>query len=422
MTATTSRIERSSITGNRISGLFAYGGGVYSDGGGIGNLKTLEITNSTIARNRVDTPAGMPPFLLAMGYWRGGGAYMSNGHLTINNSTIVENEVHGVARTDSLSKPNLAGGVAATIGNAHAVEEMRIKQSIITGNTVNEIGGNSYAHDIFTGSLLYFISKGYNRIGVIDFSQMLVPVGETDWQSLSRRHYPKQGDSGGVSIADVLDMASIEYSDTINSAGVDAASPTVLFYRPSGSAVNQIPASAYNVSAVKAEYTVLGSGLDNFLSIILSRIENQYNLTNFASDFTADFETFLQTVDADDDVAGIQPYTNPSGDQILTLADTLWFGPAVTWPKELVNYPYIEFWHRLDLALAEENIPGFGPELLGDNAWSTLFTDGVLIENGDIVFSISSQAVSGEQMPAFDQLGIRRPVNSNGDIGAIEIP
>jgi len=64
---TASTIERSSITGNHISGLFAYGGGVYSDGGGIGNRKTLELVNCTIAWNMVDPPPGMPPFLLAMG-------------------------------------------------------------------------------------------------------------------------------------------------------------------------------------------------------------------------------------------------------------------------------------------------------------------------------------------------------------------
>ena len=69
----TSTINRCSITGNHITAIFTYGGGVYSDGGSIGNSKTMEITNSTVAQNLVDAPAGMPAFLLAMGYWRGAG-------------------------------------------------------------------------------------------------------------------------------------------------------------------------------------------------------------------------------------------------------------------------------------------------------------------------------------------------------------
>ena len=135
----TSTIDQSAITGNRISGIFAYGGGAYSDGGGIGNRKTLAVTNSTIARNLVEPLPGLPSFMYGIGYWRGGGIYMSNGHLEIHGSTIVENQVNGKPRTDSLDRPNLAGGVAATIGNAHAVEQMRIGHSVIAGNTVHEV-------------------------------------------------------------------------------------------------------------------------------------------------------------------------------------------------------------------------------------------------------------------------------------------
>ncbi len=173
-----STIEHSSVTGNRISGLYTYGGGIYSDGGGIGNGKTLAVRTSTIAQNLVEPAPGLPPFVLATGYWRGGGVYVSNGYLTLDGVTIVENEVHGVARADDLGKRNLAGGVAATIGNAHAIEDLMIGHSIIAGNTVHEVGGSTYPHDVFTGSSFYFRSFGYNRIGVLDFSQMLVPVGQ----------------------------------------------------------------------------------------------------------------------------------------------------------------------------------------------------------------------------------------------------
>ena len=416
----TSTMERSSITGNRISGLFTYGGGVYSDGGGIGNLKTLELTNCTIARNIVDPAPILPSFLLSIGYWRGGGVYMSNGHLLMHSCTVVENEVYGLPRTDDLGKPNLAGGIAATIGNAHAAEDMTIGHSVIAGNTVHEIDGISYNEDIFTGSLLYFHSRGYNRIGIINFDQMLVPVGETNWASLCRRHYPKEGDNDRVDVADVLNLDSgITQSDVMLSAGVDAPNPVVLHYEPKGNAIDQVPISPYSISEIYAEYSY--SGTDNFLAILLGRIENHYGLTAFASDFTADFETFLQTVDTDDETTGIQPYTDPSGNPILTLAATQWFGPKTTWPKELPNYPYIEFWHRLDGALRAESIPGMGPELLGDDAWETLFSSGPLVENEDIIMSVATDAPFTVSMQEVDQIGTERPVDTFGDIGAIEM-
>ena len=73
-----------------------YGGGVFSNGGGIGNLKTLELVNCTIAQNRAQPPEvgvppfelGVPPFLMNIGYWRGGGVYMSNGYLKMTACTV----------------------------------------------------------------------------------------------------------------------------------------------------------------------------------------------------------------------------------------------------------------------------------------------------------------------------------------------
>jgi hypothetical protein len=341
----------------------------------------------------------------------------------MHSCTVVENEVYGVPRTDDLDKPNLAGGVVATIGNAHAVEDMTIGHSVIAGNTVHEIEGISYDHDVFTGSLLYFKSMGYNRIGVIDFSQILVPVGERYWASLCRRHYPKYGDEDGVDVADMLNLDSgVTYSDSILSAGVDSPNPVVLHYEPQGSTLDQIIPSSYSVDETFAEYAIANGGTNDFLAILLDRVEAHYGLTEFASDFTTDFETFLQTVDSDDEAEGIQPYTDPLGNPILTLADTQWFGPAVTWPKELPNYPYIEFWHRLDVALLAENIPGMGPELLGDDAWTELFSSGALTENGDITMEVWTDSMLAVPMQDVDQLGTERPANILGDIGAIEIP
>ena len=417
-----STIDRSAITGNRISGLMVYGGGVFTDGGGIGNSKRLRVTNSTIARNLAEPAPGLPRFVLATGYWRGGGIYMSNGYLEIQNCTVVENEVYGVARTDSLGRRNLAGGIAATVGNAHAAEEMIVGGSIIAGNTVQEIGGNRYAHDLFSGSLMYFRSAGYNRIGVLDLSQILVPVGEPTWASLSRRHYPQPGDRDGVGLADVLNLASgITHSTSILSAGVGTGDLAVLAYEPRGSALQQVPAESYDVAETLAEYLVASGGTDNFLAIVLSRLESHYHLPGFASAFQADFEGFLRTVDADPATPGVQPYQDPDGHPILTLAATHWFGPAVTWPRELDNYPYIEFWHRLDAALAGQAIPGMGPEVLGDAAWQALFSSGTLTENGGIRVTVRSGKLTVEPLTV-DQRGAARPANAPGDIGAIEVP
>jgi hypothetical protein len=417
----TSIVDRSAITGNRISGLYAYGAGLYSDGGGIGNAKQLRVTNSTIARNVAEPAPGLPPFLLGIGYWRGGGVYLSNGYLDVMASTIVENRVRGVPRTDSLGRRNLAGGVAATVGNAHAVETMMLGHSIIAGNTVEEIGGATYAHDVFTGSLMHFVSSGYNRFGVLDFDQILVPVGEPTWESLVRRHYPKQGDVDGVDLEEVVDLAGgVSTVGWAMSAGVDAGEPAVLSYQPRGTAVAVVPASDYRVDAIMGEYQVASGGTDNLLRIVLQRIESRYSLAGFAASFQADFESFLQTVDSDTTTEGLQPYRSPSGQPILTLADTHWFGPNRTWPRELANYPYIEFWHRLDDAIEQRSVPGIGVEVLGDDAWRDLFSSGHLTENTAIRMTLEERSLLTVQRVATDQLGTQRPPGLPGDIGAIE--
>ena len=420
---TASTIENSTISGNRIRGLFTYGGGVFSDGGSIGNRKALRIVNTTIARNLVEPAPGLPPFLLAMGYWRGGGVYMSNGDLEIQACTIVENEVRGFPRTDSLGRRNLAGGIAATIGNAHATEHLILGHSVVVGNTVEEIGGSRYAQDVFTGSLFYFRSAGHNRLGVLDFSQMLVPVGESGWASLSRKHYPKVGDQDGVDAAEVLDLAGgVVHSTTMLSAGVRAGELTVLHYAPRGSALSQVPASRYDVAETLAEYSTSPGANDDFLEIVLNRIEGHYSLPGFSVEFATNFEAFLRNADSDPAADGVQPYLTPAGDPILTLAATHFFGPAETWPRELANHPYIEFWHRLDTALAAAAIPGMGAELLGDQAWQTLFTSGALVENPAIRMTVSTGPRLAVQRPPADQLGTARPAGGPGDIGAIEAP
>ena len=433
--AAISSISQSAITENRITGLFAYGAGVYSDGGGIGLATRIHVDNSTIARNLVEPPA-LPPFLfdlLDIGYWRGGGLYMSNGHMQVQSSTIVENEVYGRPRTNELDKPNMAGGIAATIGNAHAVEDMIIGHSIIAGNTVHEITGidpggytigNVYPHDIFTGSVFYFRSMGYNRIGVIDFSQILVPIGEPIWASLSRRHYPQVNDQDGVAMGDVLGGATL--STTIASNGVEADPFAVLHYDPTGSALDQLPGGSYNVTEVigELEGPRMEGGNPLLLPLILNQFRDVYGQPDFESEFRAYFEGYLS--DIDPDTAGSQQYANCDGVIIDTLEQAYWCGPAQTWPQMEYNHAYIDFWHHLDRALANE-IPGvnvdqigdLGPGLITDEVWTTLFGLGRRTFPG-ITVNLAESTVAVDPL-ASDQLGTARPADVLGDIGAIEI-
>ena len=433
--ADVSSISRSAITENRITGLFAYGAGIYSDGGGIGRATRIHVDNSTVARNLVEPPA-LPPFLfdlLNIGYWRGGGLYMSNGHMRVQSSTIVENQVFGRPRTNELDKPNLAGGIAATIGNAHAVEHMIIGQSIVVGNTVHEINGidpggytigSVYSHDIFTGSVFYFRSMGYNRIGVIDFSQILVPIGEPGWASLSRKHYPKAGDEDGVVSGDVL--GSVTLSASINSNGVQADPFAALYYDPVGSSLDQVPGGSYSVTEVFGELEGPQQEGRNplLLPLMLNQIRDVYGQTEFESEFRTYFEGFL--LDIDPDTAGFQQYANCNNVIIDTTEQAFWCGPAQTWPQMEYNHAYIEFWHRLDRALASgiaevnvDQIGNLGPALVNDEVWTSLFGLG-RSTHGGITVQLTETTVSVDA-PSTDQLGNGRPLDLLGDIGAIEI-
>ncbi len=418
-------VRRCTITGNRISALFTYGAGLYSDGGGIGKSNILSVQNCTIAHNVAEPVRGLPPFLLKMGYWRGGGVYVSNGSLKISNSTIVLNHVYGVPRMDGSDKLNMAGGIAATIGNAHAVETITIGSSIVTGNTVYELGLDlapvgSYPHDLFTGSVMHFISEGFNRFGTMDFSQILVPVGQPGWKSLNRRHYPKTGDQDDVAVEDVLNLTSgIHFDDSILSTGVDAGSRVPLFYRPRGSAVDQVPRIGHSIETTYWDYSVGTSGLNNFLAIILGRIEALIARPAFAENFKTDFESYLSNVDLDATAPGLQPHLDESGNPVLTLDSVQWYGPAATWPKEPVNRAYIEFWHRLDATLWSLGV--VGQEGLGEEAWRSLFTSGALAENPAIVMRMGVVPVQAYP-PVVDQLGISRRTIEAIDIGAIEGP
>jgi hypothetical protein len=205
------------------------------------------------------------------------------------------------------------------------------------------------------------------------------------------------------------------------SAGVDAGTPAVLHYTPRGAALGRVPNGAYTVPETFAQYDVATGVEDNFLEILLDRIESRYVLPGFAVTCTTTFEDYLQTVDTDEDEPGVQPYEDPAGDPILTLEDTAWFGPAETWPKELSNYAYIEFFHHLDAELGAA-APGMGPELLGDAAWNALFDSGPLVENPGIDVTLNTLNRGHAGLLPVDQRGVVRPADAPGDIGAIEAP
>jgi len=430
-----SSVSRSSIAENRITGLFAYGAGVYSDGGGIGLSTRIHIENSTIARNLVEPPV-LPAFLfglLDIGYWRGGGLYMSNGYMQVQSSTIVENQVFGKPRTSELEKANMAGGIAATIGNAHAVEDMVIGHSIVVGNTVHEIDGigpdgytvaGVYPHDVFSGSVFDFRSMGHNRIGVIDFSQVLVPVGEPGWASLSRKHYPQAGDEDDVVPGEVLGGAML--STLVRSFGVEADPFAVLYYEPAGSALDQVPGESYSVTEIYGE--LVGEqdegGNHLLLPLMLEQIQEVYGQPDFASEFRSHFQEFL--MDIDPDTAGSQLYFNCDNVAVDTIEQAYWCGPAQTWPQQEYNHAYIEFWHHLDSALSGEiaevnvdQIASLGAALISDDVWTSLFGLGESHYSG-ITVKLNASTLGVSAMST-DQLDNPRPANLRGDIGAIEM-
>jgi len=379
-TSSGSTITRCTVSGNRVTGQHAYGGGVYSDGGGPGNMKTLVVSNSTIARNLVSDHPGIAENAMYQYYYRGGGVYMSNGSLMIYSSTIAENVVSGNPVLFS-GKPNMGGGgIAATIGDAHVVENMQVWHNIIAGNSVN--GG---ADDLFTGSLLHFYSYGYNLIGRLDFSQMLVPIPE--YYSLSRKHWPKAGDLHGVLLADVL-AASVPagFHPSIISVGSDASQPALLWYPPAGAALNSIPAAGYTVDSVLAQYTVVPGGADDFLNRICDKVR-----TDYASLPGTSFGMLIG------DMTGV-----------------LWYGPATTWPSNLQNVPWIQFWKNLDTELGTS----LDPIKLGDDFWRG-FSNGLWGDN--IMMMVLVEQSPSITPSANDQLGNFRLCAARCAVGAIEL-
>ena len=368
-------ISQCVISGNRATAQHSYGGGIFTLSGGPNNLARMTITNSTIARNLSEDNPDLPE--TGQYYHRGGGVYLGGGSLTVISSTIAENQVNGPSAIFS-GKPNIGGGgVAATIGNAHVVEDVLVEHSIVVGNTMN---GDSA--DWFAGSLVDFYSYGYNRIGSIDFSQILVPCPA--WSTLSRKHYPAPGDQDGLAPSDSLDLANIQHHPSILSAGTDAGQPVVLWYSPGAASTDQIPKAQYSINVVRAGYTGYGVPTDDFLNHLLEKLRTDDGDT-LGTDFGSEF-----------------------GD----LTGVTWYGPAVSWPSDPENAPWVAFWRNLDTDINGR----LGTAGLGDNFWGTYATGPI----SDSVQITVYAATYSTQLIGSDQRGNLRPRGSLGDVGAIE--
>jgi len=383
------------ISGNRATAQHAYGGGVFTLSGGPNNLATMTITNCTVARNLAEDDPDLPE--VGQWYKRGGGIYMGGGSLKVISSTIAENEVTGPEAIFS-GKSNMGGGgVAATVGNAHVVEDAIVQHSIVIGNKKNGV-----AEDWFAGSLINFYSYGYNRIGVLDFSQILVPCPA--WLDLSRKHYPEPGDLDGLTPADVLDLGGIHYDPAILSAGTDAGQPAVLWYPPSTASTNVIPAVGYSFDVVHAGYTGFGESsactpmrvCDDFLINLLAKVRTDYS-DELGENFGPELDAMTKLPDQ---------------------TNVTFYGPAKTWPTNSQNSPWIDFWRKLESDIVSADTGGrlATPAALNDTFWGS-YISGPISANVSITVTKVNQAV---QLITTDQLGHARPNGGLGDVGAIE--
>ena len=109
-----SSLTACTVSGNRVTGQHAYGGGIFTLGGGPNNTMYMRLTNCTIATNLVeDNPDINPaPGPMVQYYYRGGGVYVGGGSLSVASCTIAENSVTGNAATFS-GKPIWAAAESA---------------------------------------------------------------------------------------------------------------------------------------------------------------------------------------------------------------------------------------------------------------------------------------------------------------------
>jgi len=374
------------VSGNRVTAKNAYGGGIFSLGGGPNYLKALRLENCTIAGNLVEDYAGI---VASQYYYRGGGVYMGGGYLSLAGCTVTENEVWGVPAVFN-RKPNMGGGgIGATVGNAHVVEDITIRHSIVAGNSLN-----GAPDDLFTGSVLHFYSHGYNLVGKLDFSQILVPV--PPWMSTSRKHWPKAGDADNVTLGDALDVSRAIRHPSIVSAGTNNGQLSVLWYPPAGSALDRIPAVGYTVdNVIMAEYRTIPGRKDDFLFWVLDWLSTGYYGGVLGNGFGASYSTWFETT-----------YGIPVG-------NVAWYESPASWPSDPNNVPWINFWRGLDNAIGGR----LGAVALGDDFWRSPGTGQIQLTD-NVILSVTSITLGPFRPAGTDQLGKTR--GPMADIGAIE--
>jgi hypothetical protein len=431
-----SALTRCTVTGNRLTGQMTYGGGVYSDGGSLRNVggiaipntNMIQLVNCTIARNVCeDNPdlaegAGIPtstgPMLSY--FYRGGGFYMSNGYLRMISCTVAENQVNGIEAI-SQGKPNLGGGgIGATVGNAHSTEEMQIMHSVIVGNTLNGV-----PNDVFTGSILRFHSYGYNVIGRIDLSQILVPIPM--FSTTSRKHWPKVGDRHGLLTSEVL--GSPVRHASIRSMGTDWGENAVLYYPPAGQGLGRIPTDPYSLYSAYIDYEVGAFALDGTFTsssaASLDRTTGSPDNAYIADDFPSHVLAKLRAEYSATLGAG---FTVPIAD------NTYWHvRKGNSWPGDPLNATWVNFWRTLDNTIGDR----LGPAILGEDFFASFIPGAV--PSGDtisyegrvgdrILYHVQwdREGLGGSivdhppyELAVEDQLGRTRPRGVYGDIGAI---
>lgn len=383
-----SSLSGCTVSGNRATAQHAYGGGIFTLGGGPTFLMSLTLTNCTIARNVVEDHPGLAESPTGY-YYRGGGVYMGGGYLSVTSCTVAENRVTGVPAIFS-RKPNMGGGgIAATVGNAHVVEDISIRHSIMVGNTLN-----GTAEDLFTGSVLHLYSHGYNQVGRIDFSQILVPI--PPWWSLSRKHWPNVGDMDNVAASDLLDLPNVARHGSIRSVGTDTGDLAVLWYPPTGTALDRIPAGGYMVdNVVLAQYQTAFGSKDDFLLQVLDKLSTGEYGGILGNDFGTGYRATFEAENG------------------TSLDNVAWYGTAAGWPSDPLNVSWINFWRGLDNAIAGR----LGAAGLGDGFWGS-FANGPLGDN--VTMHVNTTQYGPVQLIGSDQLGNPRPYGPMGDIGAIE--
>ena len=279
-------------------------------------------------------------------------------------------------------KPNMGGGgIAATIGNAHVVEDMddlALDHRRQHARRRAERRLHRFADRTSTAT-------GYNLFGDVDFSPDARAGAGVDVPEPAALAEGRRRD--GVAVGDVLDLGNVGATTPSTRSGRTRA-PAVLWYPPRGVALDRIPADDYSVPSVSAGYDLVDyeNPVDDFPSLVLDKIK-------------ADFGFDLRS-------------ENPG--MFDDLSAVVWYPEGYTWPSDPRNAPWISFWRNVDAAIGDR----LGTVGLGDEFWGS-FAEGPF---GDHLWmSVYASDYGPTPRSGADQLGNARFAVSWGDVGAVEI-